>query len=340
MQFTFRVSKLANKFFFISNLSEWHFSCRKDANQKWLEDTGPLLQKEKSALKEFEGIMKRYGFMYKNGIPTHLGKYFYLYPQHRSWDELKRDVSQTEYKKIRDVFSIFNQRFEKVWRVMGKKERERRITLLTSTLARAKNQKLIRVLASFFPKMTDLKNIWVVVLFPPFGKERSAAGSANIGNETFTLEIPALQSNTFELDISIGIFFHEVVHILFSRVYANEMIKKVMEELKLSRRPAKKSPVTTLELINEIATTSLVPYGYLTRKFYGKKFTAAIFSPENLRRMRNVYHEFRTKKKITNHHRLIKYFVWRLCPTVARHMRQGGQVDETFFRKIASVLKV
>jgi hypothetical protein len=54
MKFKFKISKLANQFFFISNLSEWHFSCRQFYNQEWLKQTEPLTDNEKQILKEFK----------------------------------------------------------------------------------------------------------------------------------------------------------------------------------------------------------------------------------------------------------------------------------------------
>ena len=63
MEFKIIISKSANKFFFISNLTEWHFSCRKMYNPIWLKHTGGNLSlQEKKYLKIFKNILIQYGF--------------------------------------------------------------------------------------------------------------------------------------------------------------------------------------------------------------------------------------------------------------------------------------
>ena len=62
MKLQFKISKLANLFFLVSNFSEWHFSCRTDYNRAWIEKTEPLKNEEVEALFKFKGVIKKYGF--------------------------------------------------------------------------------------------------------------------------------------------------------------------------------------------------------------------------------------------------------------------------------------
>ncbi len=116
MKLKFKISKLANYYFFIANLSQWHFSSRKDYNEEWLKMTGGLTVKESNLLKEFQQISQRYNFSSPSLAKTkYLGKYFYLLPEKICWKELKRHLTAAEYKIINEAFAVFKPRFEKIW---------------------------------------------------------------------------------------------------------------------------------------------------------------------------------------------------------------------------------
>lgn len=70
MKFDIKYSKIGNFFFFISNLSDWHFSCRKEYNEAWIKQTGELSNNEKNAIENFRKIMTKYGFITKEKNST------------------------------------------------------------------------------------------------------------------------------------------------------------------------------------------------------------------------------------------------------------------------------
>jgi len=55
MKFKVTSSKIGNFFFFITNLSEWHYSCRKSYNEEWVKILGDLTKKEKIISFKYEG---------------------------------------------------------------------------------------------------------------------------------------------------------------------------------------------------------------------------------------------------------------------------------------------
>lgn len=73
MRFSIIIKKQGIFYFFVQNLSEWHFSCRKDYNNLWLDELGPLSKKEKMALQKLKKIHQKYSFG-----PKYLGQYFFL----------------------------------------------------------------------------------------------------------------------------------------------------------------------------------------------------------------------------------------------------------------------
>ncbi|HNW96342.1 MAG TPA: hypothetical protein PKL20_00640 [Candidatus Paceibacterota bacterium] len=117
MKLELTVSKLANQFYFISNLTEWHFSCRKDDNKKWLEMTGPLNEEEKDALDIFKNILQLNGFTCDTIEKSkYLGKYFLLNSEEQIWQNLKKSIKDENFQKIKWIFKIFKSRFKKIWK--------------------------------------------------------------------------------------------------------------------------------------------------------------------------------------------------------------------------------
>jgi hypothetical protein len=64
MSFSVIYSRHVCKFFFINNVSNWHFSCLPHYNEAWIQETGPLTQEESQSLDAFaiyHGISKTHG---------------------------------------------------------------------------------------------------------------------------------------------------------------------------------------------------------------------------------------------------------------------------------------
>lgn len=105
MKLEFKVSKTANLFFFVSNFSEWHFSCRADYNKAWIEKTEPLKFKDLEVLVKFKKVINKYGF--------ELSKIFYTNTEKEIWKNLKKTTKKTELEVIRESLQIFKPKFEK-----------------------------------------------------------------------------------------------------------------------------------------------------------------------------------------------------------------------------------
>jgi hypothetical protein len=61
MELKFRVSKIANHFFFVSTLGDWNNSLyRKKTRKEWKTMLGALNTNEKKAIKKLEKILFKY----------------------------------------------------------------------------------------------------------------------------------------------------------------------------------------------------------------------------------------------------------------------------------------
>jgi hypothetical protein len=96
MKFEIIIPKIGNKFHLISNLAEWHFSCRRYDNRVWLKESGKLTKKEKNTLKDFTKILQKYHFGEK-----YLGIPFIRTKENLVWDRVKNGCLQKNMKKFK-----------------------------------------------------------------------------------------------------------------------------------------------------------------------------------------------------------------------------------------------
>ena len=181
MKIKCRISKLANQFFFISTLAAWHHSCRKEDREEWLRMTGKLSAKEEKALISFSRLMQtKYGFQYKG---RYLGEIFYKHTEQTAWPALKKFAEQKEdYVLIKDIFSLFGNRFEKAW----KKRRMSSLKILENELQKEKNIEFFNAIASLFDgKKAATQSVNLIIIFSPLGNEQTAAGGAKISGKFY-----------------------------------------------------------------------------------------------------------------------------------------------------------
>ena len=117
MKLSFIISNLGNKFQFIQTLTEWHHSMRVWDKENWIEKTGELNQEEENALLNFEKILKKYSFDSNPSLNEGIfvGKVFFFSDENNIWDNLMKWTTKEEAEQIKEVFELFNQRFEIIW---------------------------------------------------------------------------------------------------------------------------------------------------------------------------------------------------------------------------------
>lgn len=181
MKFRIYYTKLGNQFFFISNLAEWHFSCRERYNKEWLKQTGALSNKEKNALKIFKKILRKYDFKEKNGKKLYLGIHFITSSKKKTWIEIKKYVNKEEFKKIKLIFKIFDRRFSQIW-PEAKKKLSGIKRILNNTLNRKKEIKnILKELSVLYQQKIDNKSLIKIYLFHhPINNPLLFSGGANL----------------------------------------------------------------------------------------------------------------------------------------------------------------
>lgn len=154
--------------------------------------------------------------------------------------------------------------------------------------------------------------IIIALASPLEGEGITAAGGANIGNKHLTLEIPFLKYGSWEFEYSVGVLIHEIGHIVFNNSNNLKILKRIINNLKLPKFLFEnvQPRVNTLEFITEIIIESLVPYGYLSQKYF-KKFNPATitFSKNNLKTIQGSFRKFKNGK-LSSIYRLRKFIIW------------------------------
>ncbi|TRZ77357.1 hypothetical protein D4R87_02870 [bacterium] len=335
MEINLKVSKLANQFFFISNLSEWHFSCDSKYNEKWIEMTGVLNKEETSALKSFSEIMKRYGFQHdKNWKSKFLGQYFYLYQEKQAWEELKKAIKENEFNDLKEIFKTFNPSFEKIWKL---KDQDDRVKILEQSLKDKNYKLLLEDTEKIFGNSTD-NTVNIIILFSPLGCDETGSGGANIGSKNVTFKIPALKADTWQMDYTMGVLAHEIGHMLF-KDHGTQLIQSVIEKIKLPLEIENMSMNNTVSIINEAITESFVPVGYLGQKY--AKTNIAPLLLNNLGEAQSILEDIKKGKQIDyrSYRQLNKYLVWQLYPLATQYGRNKKPIDEYFVEKVGLLVK-
>ncbi|MBI5913179.1 hypothetical protein HY839_01920 [Candidatus Azambacteria bacterium] len=334
MKLRFITSKIENQFFFIANLSEWHFSCRLDYNQAWIEETGALSNEEKRKLKVFASILQKHGFTYdKNGKTKYIGKYFYCYSEEKAWEELGKNITKKEALRIKNVFKIFEPRFEKTW---NPQELAARVKTIQSFTKEKRWKELVQRVNILFGGPAITKKIFIVVLISPLaGEGVTAAGSANNGDQCITYEIPKLKNGGWERDYSMGVLAHEIAHALFSKKGGEKEIAKIIKKENIPAH-IKGFPTSAVSVINEAITESFIPLGYLGQKYAGRDLAPLLLDNSD----KGWLTEEKTKKERgINYRNIRKYLIWQLYPLAVIYGRQSKSIDAYFIRQAVLLLK-
>jgi hypothetical protein len=320
MKFIFKTSRLDNLYFFVSNLTEFHFSCRKHFNIDWVSATGPLSREEKKAIRNTEPIFKKYGFAIKNSKPFYLGRYFYCPDDKEKFDNLKKYLLPEEYEKISESFNIFESRFNKIY---NEKLFEDWKFALEKELSSEKFLKLFNFAQKFFnaPKVISVLNVHL--LMSP-SMTWSASGNANLGDRDITLEVPVFNLTEEQIELSVCIILHELSHIWFENSSSFKIAKKLSGD--------------TFFLTKEIIIGSISPSGFPAQKYSKDSNPFKRFLFHNLADGLKAYEDFVNNKEV-DRQKLSAYVSWLIYPLMAYYYAGEKKLDKKFIKTITEIIK-
>jgi len=265
MKFEIIISKWANFYFFLQNLSLWHFSNAKDYNLFWEKKVGPFTDKEKRALETFKKIQLKYPFG-KNIFR----KYFFL--SKNPWETLKKQLPRQGFLILKDIFNLWQKKFESLYKTelpLLKKWQ----TILKRRANNAQfNLKILHVLNNLYHTNIGKARVNVYLLL---STSSHTAGGANIGKNSISLQISQYPIN--RANHALGIIWHETIHILFQNKYFFPLLLKNFKKPK------------DFGLINEATTGGLFPLGILGKQFLNDKLANTLNDFLSSRTTRKIF---------------------------------------------------
>lgn len=240
MKFSIVINKWAIFYFFIQNLSEWHFSDRKDYNVLWRKELGPFSTEEENALRQFKEIRLRY----KSARTTFEEAFFIA---RDPWQELKKNLLIEEYESARRIFILLESKFNLLWdkeaSFLLQWQKELNDKINEPPLVKS----IVDILNVIFNTSASEHEIKVNLLF---SSPNHTGGGANIDNKSISLEISRYPIQ--DLSHAIGIIWHETIHLCFQNQY---FFPLVLKQFTADRQK--------VDLINEVVIGSLFPKGIL-----------------------------------------------------------------------------
>lgn len=277
MQFSFTINKLAVFYFFVQNLSEWHFSNRKDYNILWRGELGQFSSEEEGVIKQLGKIHLRYPFG-----KQYLGRYFFL--EENPWGILEQKISLEDFIILKDIFSILENKFNIFWK------REEPLLLawqieLSSKInippLIAQVVELLKVIFNTSPSEVDIR----VNLLP--SSPTHTGGGTNIDSKNISLEISRYPLQ--QINHAMSLVWHESIHLCFQKQY---FLPLISEEFPDDQQK--------VDLISEIAIRSLFPRGILGIRLFKNKPRPKLMnetSPQQTIEFLNLAKEYIDNKK-------------------------------------------
>jgi len=249
MRFKFIIKKWANFYFFVQNLSEWHPRAVKHYNLFWKKRLGKFSLKEEKALRSFKKIRKNY----------EIGQTFFevaFFVSNNPWRVLKDKLSLKEYKKMREIFNLFENKFGLIYKKDLPLLRRWKKFLENKTNEFNKQsllKEIIRVLSILYNTQPKIKEINVYLLLS--SSDCTSGTAKTIDNQSITICVscfPIEQAHSV-----LGGMWHEICHLVFEEEYFMPLIRRNFPELLKGEMP-----------LYEIALLSLFPAGVLGQKFF------------------------------------------------------------------------
>lgn len=318
MKFKIRCTKLSNQFFFLSNMSRWRFWCRKEYNREWLKIIGKLDKIEKKTLDDFAAILNKYS---QSQSKIRLPDLFSLTSKEKIWHLAKKALSQKDYLLFRNIFKIFDFKYRKIWRII-KLDKKLAEFSLRNNLKKYQNQikNSVRDISILYNKKfpsQKLFNIYLIIL-PKTVKGRGG----KYGRSSVVLEGSV---TSFKEKRMIEIMIHEIIHSYFESPYFYSLVVSFIKKKELlnlfQKSKILKQTGSVYFVIKEIIAGSLIPKGYLSKKYFD--YTNNI-SPINLKKSKKYY-------------QLLDFAVQPLYPTIKEYLQRKKPIDKEFLKKIIEV---
>lgn len=320
-----------NLFFFVSNLSEFHFSCRKEYNEEWQRIFGELSKTEKIHLKNLSVVLKNNGFDGKN---PYLGIPFFLPSESRKIKSVKEILDEKEFSIVEKTLEIFRPKFQLIYK---KDKLDDWIKIQSEIFKSDRVQNAVREVSSLLgAKMFQGQlNIHLLGFVSP---KILASGGANLGPNDITLEMPVNKIEDWVGEWGVFVALHELTHLFFENSKAQEILKKKTKKIAINKIKKIKPERDVYNLMKEIMTELCAPSGYICEKNSKKIKPLSEILITNLGRKLEQFEKYKKNKDVP-YHDLSSYIVWQTYPLVSLYVNNKMTIDSKFVDYLLEILK-
>ncbi len=315
MKLKFIVSKTANFFFFIDNLSEWNIYYRKKYNEEWIRQFGKLTKQEKKALRNFRLMMQKHQ---KTNVPKKLRNCFYQKPDDIkfAFNRTTKLLNKKEVSVLENSFNILQPRFEKVW------DRYLTVLLHNKNVASLAYRKLENKLNLTYSKLENfygnksakryLCNVFFII-------------SPNRGGKAIRKNVVSIEAEMLDPKDKyqfIRLWFsimHELAHARFENKKYKNWLKKFLKNKKIPKSKLIKEH-NAKEILREIITdlTKVALYNILKKEDKIKL---------------GIHKHIKNIKKVSDLSSLEKLTRCELGPTIERYFLIKRKIDIDFLER-------
>ncbi len=255
MKFKFIISKWANFYFFLHNIAdlEWPWRSRRlFKKQLWKKHLGSLSKEEKKALVILKEIYLKY-------VPKkYLGKPFFL--EKNPWKGLEEEILKEEVLRLKKVFSVWKERFEKIYSQdlpnLERWKKELQLQMGNPEIKKINN--FIQAKASILYNAIPPKTIIIKVYLMLNDSEMGISGHRGKGLDEKSIMLELSGFPIQKINNCLAILWHEIIHCCYSSVYFLPLLKRIPK----TRRVA--------AWLEELNVRSLLGRGIWDIKFFNR----------------------------------------------------------------------
>jgi len=316
MKINFHVSRLANKYFFIYNLSKADPYIRESYNNIYLSIIGELDKKQRTALNDYKKWHN--SFIDKGGERKTIISNFYDDKTEKDvWDEFRRQkidsgvLLERVFKNLERPFSLFWNKNEDVLR-------EQKDIISKNYSKYKKSLDLIFKKLAFFYGLPTPKFLDVYLIFCPIPQMQ---GGKVVSRSSIEIEISELNSEVTRKNVW-PLLLHETIHACFEdKNYKKWLENFVAQKVGKCSSDYEQKKNIFRELITGILASK---NGFLIKKYIGDFQTA----DQGKMDLKNINKKNRDIMLLRQ--RLLK----KASPVIKEYFQKKKRIDEEFLNKI------
>jgi hypothetical protein len=320
-----------NLFFFVSNLSEFHFSCRKEYNEEWQKIFGKINKEEAKLLGKFRVVLKKHGFN-KDGV--YLGVLIFTSSENQKLESLEKILSARDFALVKETLKKFEPKFKQIYK---KNKIDEWIKIQTEILESDRIQNAIKEMVLLLgAKLSSNRiNIHLLGFMSP---NKLAAGGANLGPHDITLEMPVNRIETWIGEWGVFVALHELAHLMFENSKAKNILSRKVKAASIKNIKNIKPQRDPYNLMKELIIELCAPSGYICEKNSKNIKPLSEILVTNLGDKLKEFEKYKKGQPVSCSC-LLSYIVWQTYPLVSLYVNKKKSIDSDFIDSLLKILE-